>query len=51
MHQKLRRAGVEAVLYVHEGMPHGAWNRDVSAPETKEGFEELAKFFGIHLEK
>jgi monoterpene epsilon-lactone hydrolase len=35
VHQKLRRAGVEAVLYVHEGMPHGAWNRDVSAPETK----------------
>ena len=36
VHQKLKRAGVEAVLYVHEGMPHGAWNRDVTAPETKE---------------
>jgi epsilon-lactone hydrolase len=51
VHQKLRRAGVEAVLYVHEGMPHGAWNRDVSAPETKEEFEGLARFFSIHLGK
>jgi len=49
VHQKLRRAGVEAVLYVHEGMPHGAWNRDVTAPETQEGFEEIARFFGLHL--
>lgn len=49
VHQKLRRAGVEAVLYVHEGMPHGAWNRAVTAPETKEGFEEIARFFGLHL--
>ncbi len=51
VHQKLRRAGVEAVLYVHEGMPHGAWNRDVTAPETKEGFQEIARFFGLHLGK
>jgi monoterpene epsilon-lactone hydrolase len=51
VHQKLRRAGVEAVLYVHEGMPHGAWNRDVTAPETKEGFEEMARFFDLHLGK
>jgi monoterpene epsilon-lactone hydrolase len=36
VHQKMRRADVEAILYVHEGMPHGAWNRDISAPETKE---------------
>jgi monoterpene epsilon-lactone hydrolase len=49
VHQKLRRAGVEAVLYVHEGMPHGAWNRDVTAPETKEGFDEIARFFNLHL--
>jgi acetyl esterase/lipase len=51
VHRKLRRAGVEAVLYVHEGMPHGVWNRDVTAPETKEGFEEIARFFGLHLGK
>ena len=49
VHQKLKRAGVEAVLYVHEGMPHGAWNRDVTAPETKVGFEEIARFFSLHL--
>jgi acetyl esterase/lipase len=51
VHRKLRRAGVEAVLYVHEGMPHGAWNRDVSAPETKEGFEEIVRFLNLHLGK
>jgi len=51
VHQKMRRAGVEAVLYVHEGMPHGAWNRDVTAPETKDGFKEIAQFFGQHLAK
>jgi acetyl esterase/lipase len=49
VHRKLRRAGVAAVLYVHEAMPHGAWNRDVTAPETKEGFEEIAHFFNQHL--
>lgn len=49
VHRKLRRAGVEAALYVHEAMPHGAWNRDVTAPETKEGFEEIAHFFDLHL--
>jgi len=51
VHQKMRRAGVEAILYVHEGMPHGAWNRDITAPETKDGFEEIARFFDLHLGK
>jgi monoterpene epsilon-lactone hydrolase len=51
VHQKMRRAGVEAILYVHEGMPHGGWNRDISAPETKEGFRELSQFFDLHLAK
>ena len=49
VHRKLRRAGVEAALYVHEAMPHGAWNRDITAPETKEGFEEIVHFFHRHL--
>jgi epsilon-lactone hydrolase len=51
VHQKLRRAGIEAVLYVHEGMAHGQWYRDSSAPETKETFEEIARFFDLHLGK
>jgi monoterpene epsilon-lactone hydrolase len=51
VHQKLRQAGVEAALYVHEGMPHGGWYRDSTAPESKETFEEIARFFDLHLGK
>jgi epsilon-lactone hydrolase len=51
VHQKMRRSGVDAILYVHEGMPHGGWNRDITAPETKEGFHEIARFFDLHLGK
>ncbi len=49
VHRKLRQAGVEAVLYVHEGMAHGGWYRDHTAPESKEAFEEIARFFDKHL--
>jgi epsilon-lactone hydrolase len=51
VHQKLRQAGVEAALYVHEAMAHGEWYRDSTAPETKEAFEEIARFFDLHLGK
>src|SRR3954451_18675157 len=51
MHRKLRQAGVEAVLEVFEGQPHGAWYRDASAPESKDAFEEIARFFDKHLGK
>ena len=51
MHRKLRRAGVEPMLEVFEGQPHGAWYRDASAPESKEAFEEIARFFNWHLGK
>jgi acetyl esterase/lipase len=51
VHRKLRQAGVEAALYVHEGMPHGGWYRDSTAPESKEAFEEIARFFDLHLGK
>jgi epsilon-lactone hydrolase len=51
VHHKLRQAGVEAALYVHEGMPHGGWYRDSAAPESKEAFEEIARFFDLHLGK
>jgi monoterpene epsilon-lactone hydrolase len=49
VHHKLRQAGVEAALYVHEGMPHGGWYRDSAAPESKEAFEEIARYFDLHL--
>jgi acetyl esterase/lipase len=51
MHRKLRQAGVEAVLQVFEGQSHAQYYRDVAAPETKEAFEEIARFFDKHLGK
>ena len=45
VHRKLRQAGVEADLHVYEGQSHAHYMRDVEAPETKEAFEEIAKFF------
>ena len=50
-HRKLRRAGVEAELQVFEGMSHAQYLFDPSAPETKEAFSEIARFFDKHLEK
>jgi epsilon-lactone hydrolase len=51
VHRKLRQAGVEAVLQVFEGQSHAQYYRDVSAPETKEAFDEIALFFDKHLGK
>jgi len=51
VHRKLRQAGVEAVLQVFEGQAHAQYYRDISAPETKEAFEEIAQFFDKHLGK
>ena len=50
-HRKLRRAGVEAELQVFEGMSHAQYNFDPYAPETKETFTEIARFFDRHLGK
>jgi epsilon-lactone hydrolase len=50
-HRKLRRAGVEAELQVFEGMSHAQYNFDPYAPETKETFSEIARFFDKHLGK
>jgi monoterpene epsilon-lactone hydrolase len=49
VHRKLRQAGVEAELEVFEGQAHAQYYRDVNAPETKEAFEEIARFFDTHL--
>jgi epsilon-lactone hydrolase len=51
VHRKLRQAGVEALLQVFEGQSHAQYYRDVSAPETKEAFDEIARFFDKHLGK
>jgi acetyl esterase/lipase len=51
VHRKLRQAGVESTLQVFEGQSHAQYYRDVGAPETKEAFEEIARFFDKHLGK
>ena len=51
VHRKLRQAGVEAELHVYEGQSHAHYMRDANAPETKEAFEEIARFFARHLAK
>src|SRR5213075_234457 len=51
VHRKLRQAGVEASLQVFEGQSHAHYYRDVSAPESKEAFSEIAQFFDKHLGK
>jgi epsilon-lactone hydrolase len=50
-HRKLREAGVDAVLQVFEGMSHAQYLFDPYAPETKEAFTEIARFFAAHLAK
>ena len=49
VHRKLRQAGVEATLQVFEGQSHAQYYRDVGAPETKEAFDEIARFFDQHI--
>jgi monoterpene epsilon-lactone hydrolase len=51
VHRKLRQAGVEAELHVYEGQSHAQYMRDSTAPETKEAFTEIARFFDRHLGK
>jgi len=51
VHRKLRQAGVEASLQVYEGQSHAHYYRDVTAPESREAFTEIAQFFDRHLGK
>lgn len=51
VHRKLREAGVEAALEVYEGQSHAQYLADTTAPESKEAFEEIARFFDRHLGK
>lgn len=50
-HRKLRQAGVVAELQVFEAISHAQYSTNASAPETKEAFEEIARFFDQHLGK
>jgi epsilon-lactone hydrolase len=49
VHRKMRVAGVDAELQVFEGQSHAQYQADPSAPETKEYFAEVARFFDQHL--
>jgi epsilon-lactone hydrolase len=51
VHRKLRAAGVEAALQVFEGQSHAQYARDATAPESREAFEEIVRFFDQHLGK
>lgn len=51
VHRKLRQAGVVADLNVFEGQSHAQYMGDAFAPETKEHFGELTRFFDKYLGK
>jgi acetyl esterase/lipase len=51
VHRKLRQAGAVADLHVFEGQSHAQYAGDPDAPETKEHFGELTKFFDRYLGK
>jgi acetyl esterase/lipase len=51
VHRKLKDSGVEAELNVFEAMAHAGYSRDDTAPETRQAFGDIAKFFDKHLTK
>jgi len=50
-HRKLRQSGVEAALQVFEALSHVQWTLNPDAPETREAFEEIARFFDGHMQR
>jgi epsilon-lactone hydrolase len=50
-HRKLRRAGVDTALPVFEGLSHAQYTVSADPPETREAFEEIARFFDKHMER
>jgi acetyl esterase/lipase len=50
-HRKLRRAGVTADLNVYEGQSHAQYQFNINAPETKEAFTDIARFFDRYLKE
>jgi len=51
VHRKLRQAGVEAQLYVFEGLSHAEYIALFKSPESKDAWTEVADFFAGHLSK
>jgi epsilon-lactone hydrolase len=49
LHRKLRAAGIDAQLHVFEGMPHGFYLGLPDAPESRETYTEIARFFADRL--
>ena len=49
VHRKLRQANVEADLHVYEGQSHAHYLFNDAAPETRDVFQEIARFFDRHL--
>jgi epsilon-lactone hydrolase len=50
-HRKLRQSGVEAALQVFEAVSHAQLTMNPDAPETREAFEEIARFFDSHMQR
>jgi len=51
VHRKLREGGVITELQVFEGLSHNEYAMVATAPETKEAFIEIARFFDKHLKR
>ena len=49
VHRKLRESGVIAELHVFEGLSHNEYAIVSTAPETREAFMEIQRFFDKHL--
>jgi len=48
-HTQLVKAGVQAELYVWEGMTHGFISANTNAPEAREAWDVVVKFFENYL--
>ncbi len=48
LHRAYLRHGVDARLIVFEALPHAFWN-DVSLPESREAYNDMAQFFSSKL--
>lgn len=51
VHRKLRQSGAVAELQVFEGLSHNEYAMVPTAPETKEAFTEIARFFDRYLKR
>lgn len=49
VHRKLRRAGVEASLQVHEGLSHSQQLFDTTLTLSREIYGDVGRFFDLHL--